>query len=192
MSDSNRNDISILVARISEGDQDALDALMPVVYSELREIAERVMNRERPDHTLSPTALVHETYLKLAANDNIPLKNRPHFMAVAARAMRQVLVDYARIHAAKKRGGGKLNVTFDEAVHSQPMNAENILLLDKALAELKALNDRQAVIVECWFFGGLTHQEIADAQGISLTTLRRDWRLARAWLATQIRPDLLG
>lgn len=181
-----RPDISSLLLGISTGDKDVVDMLMPVVYAELRTIAGRLIESERSDHTLSPTALIHEAYLKLVGGAEIPVSSRAHFVAVAAKAMRRVLIDYARYHTAEKRGGGEFTVTFDETQHVPAMQPEGLLLLDAALDQLKCQDERRALVIEYWFFGGLTHREIAEVLRVSVPTVRREWRLGRAWLASRL------
>ncbi len=167
---------------------DALDALLPVVYGELRQVAERQMRRERFDHTLQPTALVHEAYVKLSRLDRIKWANRAQFFAIAARVMRRVLVDHATARRAAKRGGGRERVALDEeslALGSKE-DAENILSLHDALSGLERLEPRLSRIVECRYFAGLTIEETAEALDVSSATVKRDWAVARAWLHREL------
>lgn len=166
------------------GDRAALDAAFVQVYDELKRVAHAL--RQRGDATLSTTALVHEAYLKLLPGAAIDWQGREHFVRVAARAMRQVLVDAARARAAVKRGGGELAVTFDEALQTAPMRAEELLALDDALLRLEAADPRAARVTEYRFFGGLSVEEVAAALGISTASVKRDWRAARAWLLQEI------
>ena len=172
-----------LIAAARDGDRDSLDALLPHVYDELRQIA-RARLRRRPGETLNTTAVVHEAYLKLTAGETPPFRDRSHFFALAARAMRFVLVDYARDRAAQKRGGPGADLPLDEAlaVAGDHADAHDLLALDAALDRLGALSERLAETVELRFFGGLTHDEVAEATGRSVPTVKRDWRRARAYL----------
>ena len=167
------------------GDSDALNRLLPLVYDELHRIAERHMARERVDHTLQPTALVHEAYARLASGVAINAVDRLHFLRLASSVMRRVLVDHARAHRAAKRGGD-LQVTLDEGVVGASVNALDLLVLDDALTRLAAAEPRWAQVVELRFFAGLEVPEVAEVLGISSATVKRDWRFARAWLATAL------
>lgn len=179
--------ITVLLQRLREGDRSVIDALLPVVYGHLKSLAHRQLRGERAGHTLNTTALVHEAYLKLVGQAEVEWQNRVHFLAVAAQAMRRILVDYARARLAEKRGGGMAVITLNEELHGEYARPEELVALDEALTRLKALDGRQAAVVEYHFFGGLTHQEIAEVMGISEPTVRRDWRAARAWLGVQLR-----
>jgi RNA polymerase sigma factor (TIGR02999 family) len=163
------------------GDQDALEQLIPLVYDELRRIAARQLRSERPDHTLQPTALVHEAYGRLVGAD-ITWNDRAHFFAIAARTMRRVLVDHARAQEREKRGGGAVRVTLDENLAVDAGRPEEMLALDAALEQLAKFDARKAEVVQLHFFGGLTYDQIAEALGISAATVDRDLRMARAWL----------
>jgi RNA polymerase sigma factor (TIGR02999 family) len=180
--------ITGLLRAASAGDASALDRLLPVVYDELRRLAHRV-RAGRSGETLRTTALVHEAYLKLVPSADLDWQSRAHFFAVTARAMRQVLVGAARERLAAKRGGGEWAVTLDEVAQVAPVRAERMLALDEALARLAALDERQARIVECRFFTGLTVEETAAVLGLSTPTVKRDWRAARAWIAAELGPD---
>jgi RNA polymerase sigma-70 factor, ECF subfamily len=174
-------DVSILLAEVAKGNQDAIPKLVPLVYDEMRRLANRYMRRERTNHTLEATALVHEAYLKLVEQRS-DWRSRAHFFAVAAQVMRHILIDHARGHIRSKRGGPKEAVALDEAlVFSEEKSAE-LLAVDEALQRLAKLDPRQSKIVEMRFFGGLTVEETAEALGISPITVKRDWSLARAWL----------
>jgi RNA polymerase sigma factor (TIGR02999 family) len=164
----------------------ALDDLFNATYAELRRLASSV-SRHEPGVTLSPTALVNEAWLKLSRSRELGVTSRAHFRRVAARAMRQVLVEAARRRSAGKRGGGDALVTFDEALHATTNDAEELLALDEALDELARLHPRQAMMVESRFFGGLEVPEIAELLDVSEATVLRDWRAARAWLARELR-----
>jgi RNA polymerase sigma factor (TIGR02999 family) len=186
MSDAQSEDASKLLSRWVKGDAQALAALLPLVYSELRRVAHYQLQRERPDHTLQSTALVHEAYLRLLSNQAPALQNRSHFIAIAARLIRQILVDYARERRAAKRDGG-CRVAV-EVLEAQPVLAdENLLALDDALNDLGRTDERQAKIVDMKFFGGLSSPEVAEVLGLSRATVDRDWATARAWLHRQMR-----
>lgn len=179
-------EITRLLLDAAGGDKTAVDQLLPRVYSELRRLAQHQLGQERSDHTLNATALVHEAYLRLIDQRRSDWQNRAHFMAVAAQAMRRILIDYARSRAAEKRGGNQAVVTFDEELHSRSAKAEELITLDAALERLEKHNTRQRQVVELQFFGGLKHEEIAEVLKISLPSVRRDWRLARAWLSVEL------
>ena len=163
---------------------------MPLVYDELRAIAHRHMQRERPDHTLDTTALVHEAYLNLVKNERLDWQNRAHFLSMAAIAMRRILVDYARRRATDKRGGGDAIVTLDDSQLAHENRPEEFLELDDALTRLHTQNPRSASVVTYKFFGGLSHDEIAEVLGVSVPTVHRDWRLARLWLSRELKREL--
>jgi RNA polymerase sigma factor (TIGR02999 family) len=166
----------------SQGDQAALDKLMPLVYDELHRLAHHYMSRERPDHTLQTTALVHEAYLRLVDQTHVRWQNRAHFFGIAANLMRQILVNHALRHRAAKRGGAAYKLTLDEAVAVSEEPDVDLLALDEALTRLAALDARQARIVELRFFGGLTVEETAEVLNVSPATVKREWNVAKAWL----------
>lgn len=174
--------VTLLLGRVAGGDREAVDHLLPLVYKELRRLAQYQLGRERFGHTLNATALVHEAYLKLIDQRDVAWQNRAHFVAIAAQAMRRILIDYARRRLADKRGGDVAVITYDEALHARAARAEELVDLDQALEQLRQRNERQALIVEYQFFGGLTHDEIAEVLKVSVVTVRRDWRTAKAWL----------
>jgi len=178
--------VTELLVRWSQGDDAALAELTPLVYEELRRLAHRQMGGERPGHTLQTTALVNEAYLRLADQTNPCWQNRAHFFAVAARAMRQILVSYARSQQSQKRGGGALKVDLDEAALLSPEESKEIVDLHEALEQLSALDSRKAQVVELKYFGGLNYDEIAEVLKISPVTVRRDWKFARAWLYKEL------
>jgi RNA polymerase sigma factor (TIGR02999 family) len=184
--DPDRAEITSLLLELSGNNRGTVDALMPLVYDSLHGIARRQLSLERRDHTLAPTALVHEAYLKLIDQDRVRWQNRAHFYAIAARAMRRILVNHARDRLAQKRGGGLVTVTFDEELAPAVTGPEEMLALEDALIRLQERDPRRAQVVECRFFGGLTHEEIAEALGVSVPTVQRDWRFARAWLAKEL------
>jgi len=183
--------VSELLVRWRAGDREALEILVPLVYKELREIAHYHLKRERPGHTLQSAALVHEAYLRLADQKPFEADNRAHFLAVASRLMRQVLVDYARSHAAAKRGTD-LRVELDAAlILPQERNAE-VIALDEALNTLSQIDEQQGKIVEMRFFGGLSIEEIGEVLGLSRSTVKREWNVAKAWLLREMRRDTHG
>ena len=179
--------VTELLGKWSQGDQAALTELTPLIYEELRRLAHREMGAERPYHTLQTTALVNEAYLRLADQTNAQWQNRAHFFAVAARAMRRILVSYARSQRAQKRGGGAPKMELDEAALVSPEESQEIIDLHEALERLAALDSRKAQIVELKYFGGLNYDEMAEVLKISPVTVRRDWRFAKAWLYTQLQ-----
>jgi RNA polymerase sigma factor (TIGR02999 family) len=178
--------VTELLLACGDGDLSALDQLIPLVHAELRQIAARCMARERLGHTLQPTALVNEVYLRLVDVERIRWQNRAHFLAVAARLMRRILVDFARSRRYQKRGGGGQRVAFDEALVVDVGRGHDLLALDDALDELARVDDRQSQIVVMRFFAGLTVEEIAGVLEISPATVMRDWKLAKAWLLREL------
>src|SRR6266480_5903911 len=179
--------VTELLTHWSRGDDAALAELTPLVYEELRHLAHHFMGGQRPDHTLQTTALVSEAYLRLADQTNPRWQNRAHFFAVAARAMRQILVSYARSQRAEKRGGGALKIELDEAALVSPEESKQIVELHEALEQLSALDSRKAQVVELKYFGGLNYDEIAEVLKVSRITVRRDWEFAKVWLYTELR-----
>ena len=182
MQQDSSNAVTALLVRWREGDPQALEALMPLVYDELRRLAHYYLQRERPEHTLQSTALVHEAYLRLAGQNPPQWQNRAHFFGIAAHLMRQILVEYARGHNAAKRGSGAYKLTLDEAMALPTKVDVDVVALDRALTELSELDAQQGRIVELRFFGGLTIEDTAEVLGISPATVKRDWTTARAWL----------
>ena len=189
---SSTSEVTGLLLRWSEGDEAALQQLMPLVYAECRRIAARQMRQERDEHTLSPTALVNELYLRLVDQERASWKNRAQFFATAARLMRRILVDYARARGAAKRGGSAIFLSLDAArdTPSAPAVAE-ALAIDEALQRLAARDPDQERIVELRFFAGLTVPEVAQVLGRSPRTVKREWQLARAWLFRELHPELI-
>ena len=171
-----RPDVTGLLRRWSDGDPDALESLMPLVYGELRALAGKYFRSERPGHTLQPTALVHEAFLRLIGQNRLEWQNRAHFFGIAAQLMRRILVDHARRRAAAKRNGGTVRVDLGEPASTGTDRDPEILSLDQALTSLEALDPRQAKIVELRFFGGLTVEETAHVAGTSTATVKREWR----------------
>lgn len=172
----------------SGGDREAPAKLMPLVYEELRQLARQYLRRERADHTLQATGLVHEAYLRLVDQSTATWQNRAHFFGVAAQVMRRILVDYARSHHAEKRGGNWDKLVFDEALAPAAERSVDLLALDDALQDLLALDPRQSQIVELRYFGGLTIDEVAEVLDVSPRTVKREWRMAKAWLRRQLIP----
>ena len=182
-----QGEVTRLLLAWNQGDQSAIERLMPLVYDELRRLAERHFRRERVGHTLQPTAVVHEAYFRLVDQTRVTWKHRGHFFAVASQAMRWILVDYARARAADKRGGGEKRVTLASAEASpEPADELDLLALDEALTRLKGLDGAQAQIVELRFFGGLSIEETAEALETSASSVKREFRSARAWLYREL------
>jgi RNA polymerase sigma factor (TIGR02999 family) len=180
-------DVTDLLVDWSNGDQQALNKLMPLVYDELRRLANRYLRNERPGHTLQTTALVHEAYLKLVGQKQANWQNRVQFFAAAAQVMRHILVDYARSRRAFKRGGDYCRLSLDEAIISSKEKDPDLLSLNEALNSLAAIDPQQSRVVELRVFGGLTVEDTAAALGISPRTVKREWSMAKAWLHRQIK-----
>jgi RNA polymerase sigma factor (TIGR02999 family) len=180
------HEVTQLLLAWSEGDKQALDRLVPLVYDELRRLAQSYMRKERAVQTLQTTALIHEAYLRLIDADRVQWRNRAHFFGIAARLMRQILVGAARERGCQKRGGGAERVSLDETMVIDERLDENLVALDEALGELAQFDARKAQVVEMRFFGGLTEEEIAAALDVSRETVRRDWRLTRSWLKRKL------
>src|SRR5437867_9857797 len=179
--------VTQLLQQWSRGNDAALAELTPLVYEELRRLAHHYMEGQRPNHTLQTTALVNEAYLRLADQTNPRWQNRAHFFAVAARAMRQILVSYARGQRSQKRGGGALKVELDEAAIVSPEESKEIVDLHEALERMATLDSRKAQVVELKYFGGLNYDEMAEVLKMSRVTVRRDWEFAKLWLYTELR-----
>jgi len=185
--------VTRLLRDVENGSTRAVDQLLPLVYDELKALAAGKLRRERDGHTLNTTALVHEAYLKLVDQTRVEWQSRSHFFAVAAQAMRRILINYANMRGAAKRGGGARPVPLDEAVAVFAEDeAQELVALDAALEELKSFNQRGAFVVTYRFFGGLTYAEIADVMGTSTITVRRAWESARAWLRRRLKDDFPG
>lgn len=184
---SSPGEVTRLLAEITGGNREAESRLIPMVYDELRRLAHRYMQSERPNHTLQATALVHEAYLSLVKQREVTWQSKAHFLGVAATLMRRILCDYARAHGRVKRGGEQYKVPLDEALVFSKEKSEEVLDLDRALIRLTEVDQRQSRIVELLFFGGLTVEETAAVLGISPKTVKRDWSMARAWLHREIR-----
>jgi RNA polymerase sigma factor (TIGR02999 family) len=180
-------EVTLLLTELRAGNQEAANRLMPLIYSELRRMAGSYMQRERVSHTLQATALVNEVYMRLAGGDPIPWQNRAHFFGVAARAMREVLLDYARCHIAGKRGGKEAQkVEIDVELPGVSPKIENVIAIDEALERLERIDPRQSRLIELRFFAGLSVDEAAEVMGVSPTTIKRDWRSAKAWLHREL------
>lgn len=203
MGESNSGRVTQLLAAWSSGDQQALNELMPLVYGELRRLAQSHLRRERPGHTLQRTVLVHEAFLRLVNQKEVQWQGRAHFLGLASRLMRRILVDHARARLAAKRGDGAHHVSFDDAIGTPDGEVEidsdpeaplvtpdqpmiDLVALDDALIRLEAMDPQQGKIVELRFFGGLTMEETAQALGISVATVKRDWAVAKAWLHREL------
>jgi RNA polymerase sigma factor (TIGR02999 family) len=183
--------VSLLLARWQSGDREALETLVPLVYKELRDIARYHLQRERPGHTLQSAALVNEAYLRLVDQRPFDANSRGHFLAVASRLMRQILVDYARGHGAAKRGADS-RVELDLSLVLAKVPSADVIAVDDALTSLAKLDEQQSRIVELRFFGGLAIEEIAGSLGVSASTVKRDWSVAKAWLTRHIKKESRG
>jgi RNA polymerase sigma factor (TIGR02999 family) len=180
------HEVTRLLAEYRRGDRQALDQLLPMIYAELRRTAARQLREKRAVHTLQPTALAHEAYLKLVGQREVQWQNRAHFLGCAAQAMRHILVDYARGRAAAKRGGGDARVTLTEGAAVAEERGIDVLALEEALGRLEQLNARQCRVVELRYYGGLSIEETAEVVGVSPATVKNDWVIARAWLHRQL------
>ncbi len=190
MNEKNSPEITKLLLKWRNGDEHALEDLLPQVYGELRRMAGNFMRRQKPGHTLQPSALVNEAYLRLINSDRVNWQNRTHFFAICAQLMRRILVDIARKKNSLKRGGNPVQVTLGEHLAASSETAEEMIALDSALERLAKFSERQARIVELRYFAGLTDEQIAEALGISSRTVRRDWTVARAWLYRELRSSV--
>jgi len=180
-------DATMMLAAMGRGDRSAADQLMQLIYEELRKLASHYLEGERPNHTLQPTALAHEAYLRLIDQSNADWQNKAHFMAMAAEMIRRILVDHARRHNAIKRGGGQMAVSIEPEHRVAQDAGVDLLALDESLTELGERSERQRRVVELRFFGGLSVEDTALALGISQATVKDDWRLARAWLRHKLK-----
>ncbi len=186
LGDSGGPDVTQLLRNLSAGDSSAVDQLLPIVYNELRRLAGGYLRQERVGHTLQPTALVHEAYLRMVDQTRVEWQNRAHFFGVAAQMMRRILVDHARAHAAEKRGGEFERVSLDAAFAASLERSEELIAVDDALKSLAALDPLKSRLVELRFFAGLSIEETAEVLGVSVATANRHWRMARAWLYGQL------
>jgi RNA polymerase sigma-70 factor (ECF subfamily) len=180
------SETTVLLKAISAGDRTGVNRLMELVYGNLRQIARRYMSRERAAHTLDPTALVNEAFLKMIGQDRVDWQNRSHFLAVASQAMRRILVDHARSRNREKRGGGQPLISLEDALTLTPGRNADVLAVDGALEKLTELDDTQAKIVEMRFFGGMSVDEVAEALGMSKRSVERQWTRTRAWLRREL------
>jgi RNA polymerase sigma factor (TIGR02999 family) len=181
-------DVTRLLNAAQSGDREANERLLPLIYADLKRRARNQLRGERANHTLNTTALVHEAYLKLVGERVSDWENRRHFLSIASQAMRRILIDHARARLAEKRGGNQQKATYNDDLMGKEDNFAELVALDAALSKLEKLDERQARIVELQFFGGLTQDEIAQTLDISLATVKREWRLARAWLTRTMTP----
>jgi RNA polymerase sigma factor (TIGR02999 family) len=179
---SDADNVSRLLAEWREGNKQAFEEMLPLIYDELRRLAHSFLNRERQGHTLQTTALVHEAYLKLVHQRDARWQNRAHFFAIASQAMRRILIDSARKHIAEKRGGGGEKLSLDEVAAISPEPNTNLIALDLALTRLARIDSQQSRIIELRYFGGLTVEETAEVLSLSPATIKREWTMARAWL----------
>ena len=182
-------EVTQLLLAWNDGDESALEKLVPLVYDELRRLAKRRMRLERPDHTLQTTALINEAYLRLVDVHNVHWQNRAHFFALCARLMRRILVDYARRRHYAKRGGGAQPISLDQSLPVAAGRSPDLVAVDKALHALAEVDARKAEVVELRFFGGLTVEDTAEVLKVSPETVRRDWRIAKAWLLRELSGD---
>jgi RNA polymerase sigma factor (TIGR02999 family) len=183
---SDTQPVTELLIQLRDGSPGAMDRLFPLVYEELRRVAQRALRGERTGHTLGTTGLVHETYLRLVDQTRLEYRDRGHFYGIAARAMRQILVDHARRHRAAKRGGAQKPILLEEALLTVEDRAEALVALDDALNDLEGVDARLSQVVQCRFFGGLTEEETGEALGVTARTVRRDWLKAKGWLYHQL------
>jgi RNA polymerase sigma factor (TIGR02999 family) len=179
--------ITQLLIEVTNRNSAAVDVLLPLIYDELRRLAANYLRRERPDHTLEPTALVHEAYLRMVDQTQVNWQNRAHFFGVAAQMMRRILVDHARAHNAEKRGQEFQKLSLDENIDKSVERSHELIALDDALGELARIDEQKCRIVELRFFGGLSIDETAEVMGVSAPTVKRQWRMAKAWLYGQVQ-----
>lgn len=184
------SEVTQLLLAWSEGDRAALDELAPLVYRELKKIAEGYLRRERFEHSLQPTALAHEAFIKLIDQQHVRWQNRAHFYGIAAQAMRRILVDHARARLAEKRGSGGVVVSLDEALNVSDGRAGQLVALDEALETMARLDPQQSKVVELKYFGGMTLEETAEVLGVSRATVIREWQMAKAWLYSELNKNL--
>ena len=181
-----QDDVTQLLAAVAAGDTSAVDSLLPIVYAELRRRAGSLMRRERADHTLQPTALVHEVFLQLVNQDRVEWQGRAHFFAVSSQLMRRILVDHARSRGRDKRGGGAPRISLDEGLGLTVHRDADVVAVDEALKRLAEVDERQARIVEMRFFGGLSVEEVAAVMGVSKRTVEGEWTMIKAWLRREL------
>ncbi len=191
MSDDLQHEVTRILHEWSEGDGNAAERLMPLVYDELRRLARSFLSRERGDHTLQPTALVNEAYLRLVDQTRVNWQNRAHFYGIASSMMRRVLIDHARAHATEKRGGGAVHLSIEDAHLPIEERAADFVALDEALDRLAQFDERKCRVVEMRFFGGLTDEEIAQVLSVTTRTVLRDWKTARLWLYRELAQNVV-
>lgn len=189
LSETGSKNITRLLLELTGGNAEAIDALLPLIYDELRSLAANYLRRERPDHTLQPTALVHEAYLRMVDQTQVNWQNRAHFFGVAAQMMRRILVDHARAHNAGKRGADFQKLSLDDNIDKAVERSDELIALDEALHELAEIDSQKARIIELRYFGGLSFEETAEVLGVSAVTVKRHWRMARAWLFGRMKTD---
>ncbi len=189
MNSINPTQATQILEEAQQGNHEAVDQLFQVAYDQLRRLAVKYLSRERKSHTLQPTALVHEAYMKLIDQTRVDWRGRTHFFAIGAQAMRRILVDYARAHTAAKRGGGRQRVSLDERLMGDFRRSEDVLALDDSLVKLAELDPRQARMVELRFFGGLTVEEVAEVLAMSKRSVEREWTMVRSWLRRELSED---
>ena len=190
MSREQGQDITQLLVELTDGNKEVVNEILPLIYTELRKLAGGYLRKERGNHTLQPTALVHEAYMKLIDQRQIKWQNRAHFFGIAAQVMRRILLDYARQHKAEKRGGAGENMSLEEnLIIIQGEKSAELLALDEALENLAKIDEMKAKIVELRYFGGLSVEETAEVLGVSAITIKRHWRMAKAWLYGQLSND---
>jgi RNA polymerase sigma-70 factor, ECF subfamily len=183
---SSQHEVTRLLIQVTDGDGAALEELLPLVYHELRRLAANYLRRERVSHTLQPTALVHEAYMRLIDQTQVQWQNRAHFFGVAAQMMRRILVDHARQHKSEKRGGEFQKLSLDDNLDILSGRASELVALDEALERLSAVDPQKSRVVELRFFGGLSVEETAEVLGVSAPTVKRQWRMAKAWLYGEV------
>ncbi len=188
--DNSPADVTQLLSDLSGGNKNVVNILMPMVYKEMHQLAHMHLRGERRNHTLNATALVHEAYMKLVNQDKITWQNRAHFFGIASQAMRRILINYANARIAQKRGGNEPLATFVDDKIKRESKPEELIALDEALKRLEKMNERQSKIIEHWFFVGLKHEEIAEVLEVSVPTVRRDFRLAKAWLTRELKQEI--
>lgn len=189
MTEVRTESVTSLLAELTRGNHEAVDALLPLIYDELRSLAANYLRRERPDHTLQPTALVHEAYLRLVDQTRVNWQNRAHFFGVAAQMMRRILVDYARARVAGKRGPDFQKLSLDENIDKAVEQSHELVALDEALQELAEIDEHKSRIIELRYFGGLSVEETAEVLGVTPVTVKRHWRMAKAWLYGRMRAE---
>lgn len=189
MNDPQAHEVTEILREWCGGDREAAERLFPLVYDELKRQARIFLSRERKDHTLQPTALVHEAYLRLVGQSNLKVENRTHFFGIASRLMRQILVDHARRKNAEKRGGAAQRLSLDDIEIAPELAAGDVLVLHEALERLESLDERKAKVVEMRFFGGMKEDEIAEVLSVNEKTVRRDWQFAKLWLYRELSRD---